>query len=151
MPQEFRYVLFTSEELSAALVYDLRACRRTVPPGFVKSIVLEDGVTISATLMCVMDNGCDMPIRFEHHEVLRALVVYCGHRKIPLPAKAVKSLEIRRNRIALVCVITPKETLRPEKERIETVVSRPATEAPPPAHPKNVPAAKPRLSPIETR
>ena len=151
MPQEFRYVLFTSEELSAALVYDLRACRRTVPPGFVKSIILEDGVTITATLMSVMDNGCDLPLRFEHHELLRALVVYCGHRKIPLPAKAVKSLEIRKNRIALLCVITPKETLRPEKERIEVVVSKAASETTPSAHAKGIPAAKPQPSPIETR
>lgn len=128
MPQEFRYVLFSSDELSAALVYDLRTSRARVPPGFVKSIILEEGVTIAVTLMCTTDNGNEMPIRFEHHEVLRALVVYCSHRKIPLPVKAHKSIEIRHKRVALLCVILPKESPRPANERIHTIVSKIAPE-----------------------
>ena len=124
MPQEFRYVLFSSEELSAALVYDLRACGRTVPRGFLRRIILGDGATISVTLMCVTDKGGEMPIRFEHHEVLRALIVYCGHRNIPLPTKAVKSLEIRNDRVALLCVMIPKVTSSSPDERIQTTVSK---------------------------
>src|SRR5690349_19376689 len=143
MPQEYRYVLFSSDELSAALVYDLRTCRRSTPPGFVKSLILEEGVTIGVTLVSTTDSGSEMPIRFEHHEVLRALVVYCGHRKIPLPAKAHKSLEIRHNRIALLCVILPKESPRPAHERIQTIVSKTVPDGapltPPQASPRNEP------------
>jgi hypothetical protein len=105
MPKEVRYLLFSNEELYQALVNDLRARSYPLPRGFLKNIVLGKGETIEVTLIYVTDKGAEMPIVFENQEVLRSLIVYCGHRNIPLSAKAVKTIEIKDGMIGLLCAL----------------------------------------------
>jgi hypothetical protein len=105
MPKEVRYLLFSNEELYQALVNDLRARSYPLPRGFLKNIVLGKGETIDVTLIYVTDKGAEMPIVFENQEVLRSLIVYCGHRNIPLSAKAVKTIEIKDGMIGLLCAL----------------------------------------------
>jgi hypothetical protein len=105
MPKEVRYLLFSNEELYQALVNDLRARSYPLPRGFLKNIVLGKGDAIDVTLIYVTDKGAEMPIVFENQEVLRSLIVYCGHRNIPLSAKAVKTIEIKDGMIGLLCAL----------------------------------------------
>jgi len=105
MPKEVRYLLFSNEELYQALVNDLRARQFPLPRGFLKSIALGKGEAIDVTLVYLTDKGSEMPIRFENQEVLRALIVYCGQRSIPMSAKAVKTLEIKDGMVGLLCTL----------------------------------------------
>jgi hypothetical protein len=105
MPKEVRYLLFSNEELYQALVNDLRARSYPLPRGFLKNIVLGKDEKLDVTLVYVPDKGAEMPIRFENQEVLRSLIVYCGHRNIPLSARAVKNLEIKDGMVGLLCTL----------------------------------------------
>jgi hypothetical protein len=105
MPKEVRYLLFSNEELYQALLNDLRARSQPLPRGFLKNIVLGKAENIDVTLIYVTDKGAEMPIHFENQEVLRSLIVYCGHRNIPLSAKAVKTIEIKDGMVGLLCTL----------------------------------------------
>jgi hypothetical protein len=61
-----------------------------------------------------------MNLRVEQPDILRALIMYCGQRKIPLPVQAEKTLEIQSSRVALRCVVKPKTSR--VRAAVETIV-----------------------------
>jgi hypothetical protein len=105
MPKEVRYLIFSNEELYQALVADLRARSYPLPRGFLKSISLGTSEQLEVTLVYLSDKGSEFPIRFEYHDVLRAMIVYCGQRNIPLSAKSTKTLEVKNGMLGLMCTL----------------------------------------------
>jgi hypothetical protein len=125
MPQEIRYLLFSNEELYQALSAGSRAHGRPLPRGFLKSVVLGEATTIDVTLICVTDDGVEVPICFQQHHIISALIAYCGQRKIPMSAKAAKTLEIKNGQIALLCALGLKLPVPAANRRIQASIRRP--------------------------
>jgi hypothetical protein len=105
MPKEIRYLLFSNEELYQALIADLRARSQPMPKGYLKNIHLGTPDNPDVTLVYVNDKNIESSFRFEDQDVLRALIVYCGYRRIPLSAKSVKMLEIKDGVVGLLCTL----------------------------------------------
>lgn len=124
MPQEIRYLLFSNEELYQALADGTRADGRPLPRGFLKSVVLDESTTIVVTLICVTDHGVEVPTCFQQDHIIRALIAYCGQRKIPMSAKAAKTLEIKNGQIALLCTLGLKLAVPVAQRRIHASVRR---------------------------
>jgi hypothetical protein len=124
MPQEIRYLLFSNAELFQALSDSSRADGRPLPTGFLKEVILGESAPIDVMLICVTDNGVEVPIRFEQHHVISSLIGYCKRRQIPMCAQAVKTLEIRDRRIALLCTLGLKLPTSAASSRIQASVGR---------------------------
>lgn len=105
MPKEVRYLLFSNEELYQALTADVRARSQPLPKGFLKNIHIGTQDKPDIALVYVSDKGVESTIRFEDQEVLRALIVYCGYRRIPLSAKSIKTLEVKEGIVGLLCTL----------------------------------------------
>lgn len=105
MPKEVRYLLFSNEELYQALVADQRARAQPLPKGYLKHIHIGSADNPDIALTFVSDKGIESTIRFSEQDVLRALIVYCGYRRIPLSAKSIKTLEIRDGVVGLLCTL----------------------------------------------
>lgn len=105
MPKEVRYLLFSNEELYQALVADQRARAQPLPKGYLKNIHIGPASNPDIALTFISDKGIESTIRFGDHDVLRALIVYCGYRRIPLSAKSIKILEIRDGVVGLLCTL----------------------------------------------
>jgi hypothetical protein len=103
MPKEVRYLLFSNEELYQALTADLRARAQPLPRGFLKNIHIGTPDKPDIALIFISDKGIESTYRFDDQDVLRALIVYCGYRRIPLSAKSIKTLEIRDGVVGLLC------------------------------------------------
>lgn len=124
MPQEIRYLLFSNTELFQALSDAARVDRRPLPTGFLKEVILGEAAPIDVTLVCVTDDGVEVPIRFEQHYVISALIGYCRQRRIPMCAQAVKTLEIKNRRIALLCTLGLKRPTAVAGGQIQATVRR---------------------------
>lgn len=105
MPKEVRYLLFSNEELYQALVADLREHAQSLPQGNLKNIHVGASDKPSIALVHVTEQGVESTIRFENHEVLRAMIAHCGARKIPLSAKAAKTLEFKDGTVGMLCTL----------------------------------------------
>lgn len=105
MPKEVRYLLFSNEELYQALTADLRARAHPLPKGYLKNLHVGPADNPDIALTFINDKNIESTIRFADQEVLRALIVYCGYRRIPLSAKSIKTLEIRDGVVGLLCTL----------------------------------------------
>jgi hypothetical protein len=103
MPKEVRYLLFSNEELYQALTNDLRARSHPLPRGYLKNIRVGSPENPDVVLTYINDKNVESVIRFEEPEVLRALIVYCGYRHIPLSAKSIKTVEVKDGVVGLLC------------------------------------------------
>jgi hypothetical protein len=105
MPKEVRYLLFSNEELYQALTADLRARAHPLPKGYLKHIHVGPADNPDIALTFINDKNIESTIRFADQDVLRALIVYCGYRRIPLSAKSIKKLEIKDGVVGLLCTL----------------------------------------------
>lgn len=105
MPKEVRYLLFSNEELYQALLANLQGRAQAAPKGFLKSIAVSSDPKRTVTLTYASNKGPQEVIIFEEQEVLRSLIIYCGHRHIPLSAKATKNVEIKDGTVGLMCTL----------------------------------------------
>ena len=94
MPIEVRHLIFDEAEVSAALLaYD----RRTRPQS--RSMTLADlRLDDFPTMKCYLtlrtpDGGLDV-VEFSATQLAAALILYCRQERIPLPARASKSVRI---------------------------------------------------------
>ena len=124
MPQEIRYLLFSNAELYQALSAASRVDGRPLPRGFLKEVILGEAASIDVTLICVTDEGAEAPIRFEQHQIISSLIGYCRQRQIPMCAQAVKTLEIKNARIALLCTLGLKLPTPVASSRIHASIRR---------------------------
>jgi|SRR5579883_418478 hypothetical protein len=112
MPTEMRRIVFSGEELRAALDGHRVRPERPLPPGVIAALRMEgDGLVIDIA-------GAETPpvsVSLKAAEVGAALVNYCRHCKIPVPKKATKSLALAGDRLALDVRIGPALPLTPAR------------------------------------
>ena len=91
MPSEMRKIVFSVEELQAALInYALRT-KKKLPNTTIDSILVEGKEGVTATILYVRDGTEEAKsVEFTQNDVAAALILYCNSQKIPLPRDAKK-------------------------------------------------------------
>ena len=91
MPNEMRKIVFTAEELQAALVnYALRTNKK-LPNATINNILVEEKEGVTATIVYMRDGTEEAKsVEFTPNDVAASIILYCNTRQIPLPREAKK-------------------------------------------------------------
>lgn len=98
MPTETRVVSFSNAEAIIALVDYCEKINRELPPTGIKRLAFSNDTEIKVT--AEFDGGAP-PIRFYENEVAVALILFCNKKGIPVARRAIKSLQVGQDTIAL--------------------------------------------------
>src|SRR5579864_5980706 len=98
MPNESRVISFSNAEAIDALIDYCVAAKRDMPAGGIKRLVFSNDTEIKVTADF---NGGAPSISFFQNEVAAALIYYCNKKGIPVARRAVKSLQVAQDTIAL--------------------------------------------------
>ncbi|MDE1148281.1 MAG: hypothetical protein PW843_16950 [Azospirillaceae bacterium] len=110
--QEMRAISFTERELMTAIVEFAGRLNRKLPPGTVKDPIVVEGPPVTINLPIEDDYGQVHEVPFTETEVAAALVAYCMARKIRMPAKAEKVLQVMSGAATLVIWLGEHELAR---------------------------------------
>jgi hypothetical protein len=102
MPLDLRRIAFSQQEILAAIQQFHMRTNRPFPTGNVENASVEMVETQCAFSCDVVRNGYREQVRLAGEALAAALIFYCISRKIPVPAKATKRLEITDGKLALV-------------------------------------------------
>jgi hypothetical protein len=110
MVAEVRYIIFSTQELSKALIVAHQKKGTVLPSGTIHSIEQDSRPGVKVTITVAPDRSSD-PIFLDasEDEVLAALVGFCRESKIPLPANSSKSLGSIRKSLCLVVTLNVTE------------------------------------------
>ncbi|MGZ9086426.1 MAG: hypothetical protein ACXW3R_13015 [Rhodoplanes sp.] len=102
MPRELRKVIFSHNELQAALVNYLLHSGRSMPNRPIDRLEIAEGPALVTIFFQSSDPNevYKWPLRQE--EVAAALIRYCGQFNIPLPRAAKKRLQPDNGNLALI-------------------------------------------------
>ena len=91
MPNEMRKIVFTADELQAALVnYALRTNKK-LPNATINNILVEEKEGVTATIVYMRDGTEEAKsVEFTPNDVAASIILYCNTRQIPLPREAKK-------------------------------------------------------------
>lgn len=93
MPAEMRYLAFRKEEIIAAIVYFSRRRQAPLPPGSVTKVELLTAPALTVRLTIADDsNDRKRQVAISSEQLAAALVMWCINNKVPVPAKATKTL-----------------------------------------------------------
>jgi hypothetical protein len=98
MPTETRILGFSNAEAIDALVEFCAATKRELPKGGIKQLTFSNDAEVRVT--AEFEGGAP-PIRFYENEVAVALIMLCNKRGIPVARRAIKSLQIAQDSVAL--------------------------------------------------
>jgi hypothetical protein len=98
MPNESRVVSFSNTEAISALVDYCAKTDRELPQGGIKRLAFSNDGEIRVT--AEFDGG-PPSIHFYENEVAVALIMLCNKKGIPVPRRAVKSLQVTQDAVAL--------------------------------------------------
>jgi hypothetical protein len=98
MPSESRTLTFTNAEAKDALLEYCVTTKREIPSGGIRRLAFsnDDEVKVTAEF-----NASAPPISFYQNEIAAALILYCNKIGIPVARRAIKTLEIAQDSIAL--------------------------------------------------
>lgn len=102
MPRELRKVIFSRNELQAALVSHLLHSGKSMPNRPIDRLDIGEGLA-AVTIVFQPDDSTEVqqwPLSQE--EVAAALIRYCGQFSIPLPRAARKRLQMDNHSLALI-------------------------------------------------
>ena len=102
MPRELRKVIFSRNEVQAALVNHLLHSGKTMPSCPIDRVEIGDG---PAAVIIFFQPGDPTEIQewpLSQEEVAAALIRYCGQFAIPLPRAAKKRLQPDNDSLALI-------------------------------------------------
>lgn len=98
MPTETRVVTFSNAEAIDALVDYCGKINRELPQAGIKRLTFSNDSEIKVTLE--FDAGAPA-IRFYENEIAVALILFCNKKGIPVARRAIKSLQVGQDTIAL--------------------------------------------------
>jgi hypothetical protein len=102
VPRELRKVIFSRNELQAAIVSHLLHAGRSMPNRPIDRLETGEGL---AAVTIVFQPGDSTEVQewpLSQEEVAAALIRYCGQFSIPLPRAARKRLQMDNNSLALI-------------------------------------------------
>ena len=98
MPNESRVISFSNAEAVDALVEYCAATKRELPKGGINRLVFSNDTEIKVTAQ--FNEGAPS-ISFYQNEVAAALIFYCNTQGIPVARRALKSLQVAQDTVAL--------------------------------------------------
>jgi hypothetical protein len=98
VPSESRIITFTKSEVFEALKDYCRQTSRPLPGASVDGLMLMQGKTIALELK---PPGHESPITFAENEVAAAIMLFCAKSNIPLPRRAIKSIDVAQETLSL--------------------------------------------------
>jgi len=108
MPKELRQIMFGEAEVVSAITEYHRHRALTMPRGTVTRCEILAEPALSATLFIEADGTATREVSIGTETLAAALILYCIHRKIPLPVDSEKGLrKLPGGRVALF-VIKPR-------------------------------------------
>lgn len=102
MPRELRKVIFSRDEVQAALVNHLLHSGKTMPSRPIDRLQLGDGPAVVTLFFQPGDPTEVQEWPMSQEEVAAALIRYCGQYAIPLPRAAKKRLQPDTGGLALI-------------------------------------------------
>ena len=109
--KEIRAIIFTDEELQTALSEQLIRLGKSLPGKIVYVAMSKDPV--AATMEMIDQSGRTTRTAFSDVELGASLIAFCIARKVPLPAKAEKQVELLSNGVALMISIPNSASILP--------------------------------------
>jgi hypothetical protein len=97
MPAEIRHLLFSENELLAALRTYSTTSGQSFPSGATATFENRDNPIVTAT-----DPRDGKKLLFSGEKLTAALLLFCNRKKIPLPIRGIKALTILNGRITLL-------------------------------------------------
>jgi hypothetical protein len=98
MPNETRTISFSNAEAMSALTEYCASTKRELPKGGIKRVSFSNDDEIK--VIVEFDGGAP-PIRFYENEVAVALIMLCNKKSIPVPNRAIKSLQVTQDTVSL--------------------------------------------------
>jgi len=116
--REIRYLVFDPEDLAEAIARHRKQNGMPLPAGTVASLELSKGKRGIETAVRVAADNHDTAIEFalDETELKQALIQHCRQRRIPLPQRAPKQLEITGQSLSLMVLINVQAELRTVSE-----------------------------------
>ena len=107
MPKEINYLVFSNEELSAAITGLRRSQGNPLPGDTVERLTTRKTETSFQVTAWVKTNrsGKVIPVMVDSHEVLSALILFCKSVGIPLALKAHKALDVIGDQVAMLSTV----------------------------------------------
>lgn len=109
--REMRSISFEERETINAILSLMRRNRLPLPPGQVEKLNLATKPT-GAELIILDDFGQRALIRRTSAELAASLVAYCIERRIPLPSRGLKFVEVIGGRLNLVIYLEDARPIR---------------------------------------
>jgi hypothetical protein len=113
MPTELRQLIFSRDELAAAIANYNGNASQDVPAGRIMFCKVMQNSGIFVTVKIVPDGETEVQtVHLDKNTVGAALMKYCLDNKIPMPKKASKSLQALGENIAMsLCIDSISEEL----------------------------------------
>ena len=117
MPKEINYLVFSNEELSAAITGLRRSQGNPLPGDTVERLTTRKTETSFQVTVWVKTNrsGKVILVIVDPHEVLSALILFCKSVGIPLALKAHKALDVIGDQVAMLATVNFSYS-RPEEK-----------------------------------
>ncbi|MEI6986517.1 MAG: hypothetical protein WCK65_10335 [Rhodospirillaceae bacterium] len=103
--KELRCLVFSEQEVIAALIERRRRLHEALPEGMIKRVIYTNDKGVSVTIHATGANEADNNIVAQEQEVTAALVNYCMTRKIPMPVNADKYLQVIKDGLTLMITL----------------------------------------------
>ena len=105
MPREMRQIMFRAPEIMTAITEYHRRRAIVLPQGTAIGCRITDEPALSVTLTIESDDDASTELSVDAEVLAASLILYCIHRKIPLPAEADKRLQkVGDDGVALIVI-----------------------------------------------
>ncbi len=103
MISEVRYLLFDEQDLLRAMIEYRKSRNQPLPTGTISEFKIQRTEPVTCILSVHEDQAHKKTDIIFTNDVMRAaLISYCLYKKVPLPAKASKELQVFGKRIGMV-------------------------------------------------
>ena len=114
--REIRCITFNEREAVAAVLDRRRAQRQSIPSGLIQGLAFKSDNGAASVLKVEDYDGNKTPIDISEAEMAAALVNYCLSRKIPMPSKLNKGVQVIGGDVTLILTIQEFNLLKAKRK-----------------------------------
>lgn len=114
MPSEFRHIVFTDEEVAAAVADARRRAGSPLPTSRIGSMRILQTASGVGVLLCMQPHADSIAVNMAvgTDELRQSLISFCLNRMIPLPVRSLKTVELFGGQVALTVTRDASEEAR---------------------------------------
>ena len=111
--KELRTIIFAADELELAIGEHQQRGWTHFPAGSIKSMAVGSSPP-SVTITVPNGRGGVRPLFIDEKQILSAMVEFCIKRRVPLPIRSAKRVEVVGEDLALVVTLAEKRQVQPD-------------------------------------